>query len=136
MRMPSIKVGVYSQRTDVFISHEEEAMLMQQAEMEQTKHDTFWGKDKQNADIQKEKQLLYNEDCRSLQLELFHKMNELKLVWLADEARFRKEDAYATAVAEEYERSKYIQLIHTAQSSAELINYRWPTKPFVLPQVI
>lgn len=132
---PSIRMlhHLGRQSSAVTVSDEEEREKMFRAEMEQTLVDKFWGLDKHMADLKRERESMKFEDKKSALLEQFYRTSLIQQEWEADEERFRQEDAYAAAVEEEFERQKYLHFVQTAETSSEVIKYKWPSKVHVSP---
>ena len=112
---------------------DEEIEHMLKAENEQTSDDRFWGLDKQQKDINMERNLMYFEEERSIALENYCKRIDIVAIWEENDRQSRYEDSYAIAVEESYERKLYLESFNSVSSSVQVMNYKWPTKPHVSP---
>lgn len=102
---------------------------MAAAESEQRRWDNFWGLDKEARDSAVEGTLMVKEEKISTYNELVRKRHHLFTVWEMEENLKLEQEKAKAVVHEEEARYAYMKLIHSAQSSGEIINYKWPTRP-------
>ncbi len=110
---------------------------MRLAESEQVVEivDKFWGLDEEAARCRHECDLMEHESILSTRFELRMRHKERVAEWERDEVKLKYDEAYTNALTEAQARKAYIKGLHRANTTKEVMNYRWPTKEYISPML-
>ena len=107
--------------------------VMQRAESEQVNKDidTFWGLDEEARRCAVECSLMIQEHDNSVAWEAYMRQRSLIAQWDQEDTQAKYNEAFNLAIVEDAARKQYIKHLHSAASTLEIMNYRWPTRNYI-----
>jgi hypothetical protein len=128
----SVKEGS-SQHLDAEVVAAKEVEGMRSAEKEQCLSDGFWGLDKECRDRGEEFFVMSHEDARSAENERLWSISTMQRQWEQEEQCRAEVARLLATVQEEHARLAYMEAFFSSQSSGDVLQYPWPTRPEVSP---